>query len=144
MAEIRPLKRCRYCAQEIDPLAKVCHHCSRAQSRFFNFVNNSDLLASLISLGVLIVSIYQLSEATEASAKAKEALEKVTATEVRVSQARRDVLDIAQAVIEIAEILPRTGGYGGGLTEKDTELLKKQLDFLRTKLNRAKDNALFQ
>jgi hypothetical protein len=47
--------------------------------------------------------------------------------------------DVAQAVIEIAEILPRTGGYGGGLTDKDNAVLKKQLDFLRSKLNAFKN-----
>ena len=32
-------KLCRYCFQEINPLATVCHHCSKLQTGFFTFLN---------------------------------------------------------------------------------------------------------
>ena len=49
-------KLCRYCFQEINPLATVCHHCSKLQTGFFKFLNYitvAEVLSFLISLGLL-------------------------------------------------------------------------------------------
>jgi hypothetical protein len=40
--------------------------------------------------------------------------------------------------MEIAQILPRTGGFGGGLGEPDKEILKKNLDCLRNLPSKSK------
>ena len=128
-------KLCRYCFQEINALATVCHHCSKLQTGFFKFLNSitvAEVLSFLISLGLLWFSVAQfntansqLVQASEANSKAESALKKATAIETQVLDARRDVLKVAECVMEIAQILPRTGGFGGGLGEPDKEILKK-------------------
>jgi hypothetical protein len=81
----------------------------------------------------------KIETANEAIKRLEDLEDRAKATEARLAKSRHDVFDVAQAVIEIAEILPRTGGYGGGLTDKDNAVLKKQLDFLRSKLNAFKN-----
>ena len=80
-------KLCRYCFQEINPLATVCHHCSKLQTGFFKFLNYitvAEVLSFLIFLGLLWFSVAQfntansqLVQASEANSKAENALKKV-------------------------------------------------------------------
>jgi hypothetical protein len=150
--EAEPTKFCRYCLEKIKSLAKVCHLCSRAQSPFINFLRNANLIISMTSIGLLAVAFLnfglareQLGRANDANSKAQEALAQSKEANLNaenalgeVLKARRDVLEVAQSVIEISAILPRTGGYGGGLTNEDMTILKKQLDFLRSKVGKSK------
>ena len=76
------------------------------------------------------------TQAKEANAKAEGALNKAGETQKQVLEARRDVLEVAQAVTEIAAILPRTGRFGGGLSDTDTALLKKNVDLLQNKIKK--------
>ena len=120
--ESRP---CRYCLEEIKPLATVCRYCSKVQAGFFKFLNYitvAEVLSFLISVGLLWFAVAQfrtansqLVQASEVNSKAENALKKAISIETQVLDARRDVLKVAECVIPIAEILPRTGGYGGGL-----------------------------
>lgn len=133
---------------------------------FINYIRLGEVLSVVLSVSLLVFSVaqfrradLQLTQAREANLKAKEALDKVTAaeiqvqkanskaeasltrataTEARVLEARRDVLTMTQCVIPIAEILPRTGIYSGGLAEPDNKLLKKNLDCLRSVLGKSK------
>jgi hypothetical protein len=82
----------------------------------------------------------KIETANEAIKRLEDLENRAKATEARLAKSRHDVFEVAQAVIEIAEILPRTGGFGGGLSDKDTAILKKQLDFLRSKLNEFKSS----
>ncbi|MDZ4347824.1 MAG: hypothetical protein U1E51_35905, partial [Candidatus Binatia bacterium] len=105
------LKECRHCAEKIKPTAKVCHYCSRVQAGFFRFSNYLRLfegISLLVSFGLLFVAFSNLSSASEASSKAEEALKRVIETERRVLQAQCDVFDLAQNVVEITEVIPRT------------------------------------
>ena len=59
-------KLCRYCFQKINPLATVCHHCSKLQTGFFKFLNYitvAEVLSFLISLGLLWFSVAQFNTA---------------------------------------------------------------------------------
>lgn len=128
-----PLIQCRYCLEEIKPRAKVCRHCSRSQNKVFNVLRSSDVAAAIISFGVLIFTILQASSANEANRKAENALQ-------RVLQAECSVFDLAQSVIDIAEVIPRTDAgaafAGGSLSQEDRELLKKNTDAIRNKINK--------
>lgn len=140
MADVQS-RSCRYCFEEIKPLATVCRHCSKVQTgvfKFINYITVAEVLSVLISLGLLWFAIAQFStansqlvQASEANSKAETALKKAIDIETQVLDARRDVLKVAECVIPIAEILPRTGGFGGGLGEPDREILKKNLDCLK-------------
>src|SRR5262249_1683451 len=123
--------RCGFCREEINPGAKVCRHCSRSQNRWINLLRSSDVIASAISVAVLIVTIWQLNEAKDTNVKAYQALEKASATETQVLEVYGAVLKVAECIIPIAEILPRTGGYGGCIGKPDKEILRKNLDCLK-------------
>jgi hypothetical protein len=146
------LKECRHCAEKIKPTAKVCHYCSRVQAGFFRFSNYIRIfegISLLVSVGLLTVAFLnlwstqaQLTRASEASSKAEEALKRVIETERRVLQAQCDVFDLAQSVIEITEVIPRTDAgaafQGGSLSQQDRALLKKKADSLKSKIDNFK------
>ena len=139
------LKECRHCAEKIKPTAKVCHYCSRVQAGFFRFSNYIRIfegISLLVSFGLLFAAFSNLSSASEASSKAEEALKRVIETERRVLQAQCDVFDLAQSVIEITEVIPRTDAgaafQGGSLSQQDRALLKKKADSLKSKIDNFK------
>jgi hypothetical protein len=78
---------CRYCLEGIKLNAKVCKHCSRSQHRVVNVLRASDVIASIIAFGVLVVTIWQLNQANEATAKAEEALKRVNVAELQANGA---------------------------------------------------------
>jgi hypothetical protein len=154
------LKQCRHCSEEIKESARVCHHCSRVQTGFFRFSNViriAEGMALLVSLGLLAVAFLnwsstqdQLTQAREARAQAEAASKRVELVELKVTAAfdniftmerqvlaaRSDVLEIAQAMSEVAEILSHSGELaGGGLGETNKALLKRRLERLRDKLD---------
>jgi hypothetical protein len=123
MAEIQ-IRLCRHCCQKIHPRAAVCHHCSNAQTWWGTGVKLTDI----ISLVAVVISWIQLSEAFQAN---------------RASQAaRQDVCSIAQSLIDMAEMIPRTtegaAFYGGSLPEKDKVLLKDRIEALRKQISPCK------
>ena len=155
MAEIESAF-CRYCLEEIKLNAKVCKHCSRSQHRVVNVLRASDVIASIIAFGVLLVTIWQLNQANEATTKAEIASNKVEAVEVKVAAALKNVLrieaavseashnicNVARSLADIGEVIPRTteGGafQGGSLPEKDKALLKDRIESLRKQISQCK------
>lgn len=136
-----PKRLCRSCDQEIAERAKVCHHCGRSQYPLLNFFRYSDL----ISIGILIISIWQLNQAlhqrvdaSEAYAKAESALTKAVAAETRILEARRDVLEISEAVVDMADMIPNVTGYGSGTGNEDRAKLKKISAMLKLKIREMK------
>ena len=134
----QPLSRkCYYCEQSIGDRATVCYHCGRYQKR----VRNAFQFTNLISIGLLLAALWQSceatrdrSEASEANAKAQLALDKVLISEQKALQAKQDVIEVGRAVIGIAEILPRSTGYGAGLTDVDRKKLEEYSILLKRKL----------
>lgn len=145
-------KVCRYCAEEIKGSATVCRYCSRVQAglfRFSNVIRIAEGMGILVSVGLLAVAFLnwsstreQLSQATEASAKADTASKKVVAIEENVSlmqkavlEARRDICNVANSLADIAEVIPRTNEGAafqtGQLPQKDRALLKDRIASLR-------------
>ena len=131
VSEPEPMRpHCRYCDELISANARVCRHCARSQSRLINLLRHSDL----ISIGLFLIAIWQFTSAVEKRADAEVAFQKALSAETRISEAKRDILDVSRAVLEIAEIIPRSTGYGSGLSDNDRANLKKHSDFLRLKL----------
>jgi hypothetical protein len=128
MAETKA-RPCCYCLQPIHPRAKVCHHCSRSQTRIANFIK----LPEIISIFFLMLSIWQFMEAKKAVSEAQQAL-----TEAK--EARREVVGLARSVVAIGEIISRFGGaFDAGLRPEDKPLLKKEVDSLKNKIKKFSD-----
>jgi len=133
MAEIQP-RLCRHCFQEIHPRASICHHCSRVQAGFLrlsNVLRIGEVLSFFLSGGLLAVAFLNFFSTRDQLSKAEEALKRAKATEA-------SVLEVADCIVPIAEILPRTGGFGGGLRESDQKTLQKNVNCLKnlsTKIN---------
>jgi hypothetical protein len=110
---------CEYCRKEIPGGATVCHHCSHYRATFRNWVKISDVIA-ILAIGFAAV---QLFEAFQANTKAQEALR-------RANEVECAVLNLAQSVIAIAEVIPRTTAaaafQGGSLSQEDRTLLKTE------------------
>jgi hypothetical protein len=124
----------------VNPSITVGRYGAAICGLFLTLIIWSVDLQTVSRVALLGIQIDRKIETANEAIKRLEDLEnRAKATEARLAKSRDDVFEVAQAVIEIAEILPRTGGYGGGLSDKDTAILKKQLDFLRNKLNEIKN-----
>jgi hypothetical protein len=62
------------------------------------------VIASIISFGVLLVTIWQLNLANEATSKAEAALDRVDAAEKRITVVAADMVDFAEAITRISAI----------------------------------------
>jgi hypothetical protein len=63
-----------------------------------NVLRASDGIASVISFGVLLVTIWQLNQANEATSKAETALNRVAAAVTRITEVAADMVNFAEAV----------------------------------------------
>ncbi len=77
------MKRCVHCNEVIHSNAKVCRHCKKDQHRF---TLNANLIANIISLLLLVVSIFQFKESRQERIEASQAL---TSAEDALSQAKK-------------------------------------------------------
>lgn len=143
------LNNCEYCQNSIPSNAKVCHYCGKYQNKLFNNIFSINAVTTIISLLLLVLAYFQYRDSNiekqqsiEASRNAKLALEKVEQTEQRILLIRDDIVKTSQAFIEVAEILPRSTGYGAGLSDEDHQKLKMYSDSLNVILNRLKINKL--
>lgn len=122
MAEIQ-LHLYRYCFQKIHPKATVCHPCSNAQMWWRNFVK----LPDVISLGALLIAFYNLRKRFR---------------QIQLPKQPAATCSIAQSLIEVAEMIPRTtevaAFQGGSLPEKDKALLKDRVESLRKQISQCK------
>jgi hypothetical protein len=151
-----PLKQCLDCAEDIKPSANVCRYCRKAQGGLLRFLEYYQVIALSVSIGLLLVAVLnflsirdQLSQAREANVKAETASKAVEEMERRIAgvlsdvlrveqgviSARSEVFDVGRAVMELSEIIPRAGGYGGFGT-MDLERIKKLHEYLRSKVNK--------
>ena len=136
-----PLPTCRLCKKELEVGASVCPQCGKYQ-QFWGSLTDPTILLSFLStiLSFLLfgATLWQASEASQANTSAQQALVKVVDSERAITQARKDIMAISESAIEITEILPRSTGYGAGLSRKDTERLRIQGEFLKRKLHEYK------
>ncbi len=132
---------CRHCQESININARICYHCGQHQSLWFNafrFANTISVLLLIVSIFQLILASSERADATDANRKAQLALDKVTQAEHRALAAEKDVVDVAEAVVQIAGILPHATGYGAGLTDSTRAILKQQSEFLNRKISEFK------
>lgn len=141
------LINCKYCQSSIHSKAKVCHYCGKYQNKLFNNIFSINAVTTFISILLLALAYFQYRDSNiekeksiEASRNAKLALEKVKQTEQRILLIRDDIVKTSQAFIEVAEILPRSTGYGAGLSDEDHQKLKKYSDSLNVIIKRLKNN----
>jgi hypothetical protein len=138
---------CFYCQQLIPIKAKVCHHCNKYQSRIFNNVLSINAVTTLISLVFLAIAFFQYLDSRtekensiEAAKNANYALQQVQKVEQRVLVIREDILKTSEAFIEMAEVLPRSTGFGLGLSEEDRKKLNTHSDSLKSLIKKLKTN----
>ena len=107
---------------------------SRRESRMWWVTLFSVATSFLISICLVSVAFRQLSLAREQATEAKQANERAQAALKDIEKARADVLHISKSVLAVAEILPRTGGFGGGLLPADEAKIKKNSEYLKGKI----------
>jgi len=90
-------------------------------------LNYFNLLPAFISIFLLIISVFQLSEAQKERLAASEANREA-------AKARKEVLEVSRAIIDIAEIIPRSTGYGGETSSEDRRKLQEYSALLKEKL----------
>jgi hypothetical protein len=141
------LINCKYCCSPIHTEAKVCQYCGKYQKKLFNNIFSINATTTIISLLLLVLSFFQYRDANiekgksiEAANNANLALHKVTETENRILLIKNDIIKTSQAFIEIAEILPRSTGYGAGLSKEDHQKLNTYSDSLNVLISRLKNN----
>ena len=87
-------KVCRYCSEPIKASAKVCHHCSRHQNRFWQHFR-IEQVGLLVSIVMIVIAFSQLHEARQERIAANNALKKA-------QQAERDIKKLQAAFMENA------------------------------------------
>lgn len=93
---------CRHCAQPIAQGAKVCHYCSRSQSRFWAFF---DRVAILISIALVALAFMQFIEARRERVAADQALAEATDAKDRAELAARKAQEAEHNVTTLNEKL---------------------------------------
>ena len=91
-------KECRFCYQQINVLAHVCHYCGRYQQRvrqYFRF----ESLALLVSIAMVFLAFLQFQEARKEHIAAKDAL-------VQATEAERQALNIGDGDLVQVIIIP--------------------------------------
>src|SRR6267143_1546722 len=99
---------CRYCRTEIDRRAKVCFQCGRNQNGWMNLtgeLNLLSLLATAVSILLLILAFRQLKEAQNERIAAAEALKEARAAKSDVSKTAQNLQKVVRAVVENSYIL---------------------------------------
>lgn len=83
---------CRYCSEEIRPTAKVCNRCGRHQSLFWQHFR-IEQVGLLISVVMIMITLFQLGEARSERIAASEAV-------ARAKQAETNVITLNNALRE--------------------------------------------
>jgi len=78
-------KNCKYCLNRIHPDASVCQHCRYHQCGWLNYFQQ---FAFIVSIALLLVSIWQFKVASEQRTKAEEALQRANQVEELAKQTR--------------------------------------------------------
>lgn len=121
-------KACKYCKAAIHKDAQVCATCGKNQSWF------KENIAHSISFLIFVLAVVQLVFATIERSKAEDAYKEAITAKNEISKAKDDIRDtekklseVGDAVVVIAQILPRSTGYGAGMTKEDKDLLSKSI-----------------
>lgn len=119
---------CKYCKAVIHKDAKVCSTCGKHQNWF------NENIAHSISFLVFVLAVVQLVFATMERSKAEDAYKEAVNARNEITKAKEDIKatekklsEVGDAVVIIAEILPRSTGYGAGMTKEDKDLLNKNI-----------------
>lgn len=125
-------RACKYCKAAIHKDAKVCATCGKHQNWF------NDNIAHSISFLIFILAVVQLVFATMERSKAEDAYREAVKSRNEITKAREDIKatekklsEVGDAVIVIAEILPRSTGYGAGLTNEDKICLNESITIIQ-------------
>jgi hypothetical protein len=123
---------CKYCRSEIHRDAKVCAVCGKHQNWFKENVAHS------ISFLVFILAIAQLIFATLERNKAEDAYMEAMTARNEIVKAKKDIrltesklAEVGDAVVVIVDILPRSTGYGAGISDNDRFLLNKSIAVIK-------------
>ena len=98
-------KKCRYCQESIHTHAKVCYHCARHQSWFWQHLGNFELLISTIGLAASIIMVAvsqsQLAEARKERITATEAKNAALCAQRKTETAHQDIKETVKAFAAI-------------------------------------------
>lgn len=125
-------RACKYCKAAIHKDAKVCATCGKHQ----NWLKEN--IAHSISFLIFILAVFQLVFATLERSKAEDAYREAVNARNEIIQAKEDIKatekklsEVGDAVVVIAEILPRATGFGAGLTNDDKLLLNNSITVIQ-------------
>jgi len=113
--------QCKYCLQEIEQKAKVCHYCSRYQNRL---IQSLGTIVHLISIGAFVISIIMM---WIAFSHLKEARQERIAAEDAVQKAET----VAASLIRVTYIQAKTKNEFG-----NSSRLKKAQAIIEEELNK--------
>ena len=99
-------KFCRYCFENIHCSAKVCHHCGRHQSRFWQYFHIGQI-GLLVSILMVAIAFFQLEEARNERVNAASALTRATQAEKKASLAAKSAEKAEQNIKVVQEALSR-------------------------------------
>lgn len=123
---------CKYCRSEIHRDAKVCAICGKYQSWFKENVAHS------ISFLVFILAVAQLIFASLERSKAEDAYKEAMTARNEIVKAKEDIrltesklADVGDAIVVIVDILPRSTGFGAGISDNDKFLLNKSIAVIK-------------
>ncbi len=136
-------KKCRFCRNEIDRKATVCEICQRSLSFSFRSFEPTEVLSLLLSVALVLVSIWQLSEAAtkemdarEALRKAETALEKTDTLNRMIDRQYEVLVDVDNTFFELfSDLCPVLGGdYDAGSSSCEVLKSGKSIRFRRLSL----------
>lgn len=125
-------RACKYCKAAIHKDAIVCATCGKYQNLF------KENIAHSISFLIFILAVVQLVFATMERSKAEDAYKEAITAKNEISKTNEDIKatekklsEVGDAVVVIAQILPRSTGYGAGMTKEDKILLNKSITVIQ-------------
>jgi cbb3-type cytochrome oxidase subunit 3 len=94
---------CRYCKEQINENAKVCFHCGHYQNNIQYIKYFATVISIVISICLLVVSIWQYNEAKKEREEAKKALE-------HAQKAEKKITDSGKAIAKVLLVLSTIKG----------------------------------
>jgi len=127
-------KYCVSCCSKIHLKAKVCPHCNNYQSRIYRFLSDITPLSSfvivLVSIGMLIVSIYQFKEARNETIKASEAVKEAQLASANALKSKELSFDSLRLLRNTIEHYSKGDQIGFGPPEEERRQLLENIDQL--------------
>jgi hypothetical protein len=123
---------CRYCKEQINENAKVCFHCGHYQNNIQYIKYFATVISIVLSIGLLVVSIWQYREARNERIKAQEALVQAQEALMRAQKAEKKITESGKAIAKVILGLSTLKGsydsfdvlkYFPGLMQSNSRLL---------------------